>query len=107
MHRRHFSALFLTASATATRAKAEGKKRSPKPPSGFVPDESTAIKIALAVWEPIYGKSEIAEQAPYRASLKDGVWVVSGSLPVGSLGGTAIAEIAKEDGRVLRVSHGK
>jgi NTF2 fold immunity protein len=72
-----------------------------------VPDETTAIKIAVAVWEPVYGKEKIAEQAPYKAALKNGVWLVTGSLPARTLGGVAIAEINKEDGMVLRVSHGK
>jgi hypothetical protein len=27
-----------------------------KPAQGYVPDAATAIKIAVAVWEPIYGQ---------------------------------------------------
>lgn len=87
---------------------AETTKHSVKPKDGFVPDAKTAIKIAVAVWEPIYGEDQIAGQKPYRARLDtNGVWIVEGSLPKGYLGGVAIAEIAKEDGRILRVSHGK
>ena len=68
----------------------------------------TAIKIAVAIWEPIYGEDQIAREKPYRARLDtNGVWVVEGSLPQGRLGGIAVAEIAKNDGRILRVSHGK
>jgi hypothetical protein len=78
-----------------------------KPPDGYVPTADTAIRIALAVWEPIYGKDGIDRQAPYRAELNDGIWTVRGSLPPDHVGGVALAEIAKEDGRVLRVSHGK
>lgn len=79
-----------------------------KPPGGYVPDATVAIKIAVAVWEPIYGKQMIASEAPYRASLANGVWTVEGSLPKGAhvLGGVAVADIAKEDGKILRVSHG-
>ncbi len=107
MQRRHFGLSLLSLSAGNSLAQPEVSRHFAKPPNGLVPDESTAIKIAVAVWEPIYGKSEIAEQAPYRASLKQGVWYVTGTLPVGTLGGTAIAEIAKADGKILRVSHGK
>jgi NTF2 fold immunity protein len=32
---------------------------------------------------------------------------VEGSLPKGAKGGVALAEISKEDGRIIRVSHGK
>ena len=107
MRRRHFAFSVLTLSACTSPARTESPKRFSKPPEGFVPDDSTAIRIAVAVWEPIYGKSEIAEQAPYRVSLTNGIWTVRGTLPSGLLGGTAVAEIAKEDGRILRVSHGK
>lgn len=79
----------------------------PKPKDGYVPNAETAIKVALAVWEPIYGKEHIEKQKPHKAELKDGIWHVSGSLPEGTRGGTAMAEIAKEDARVLRVVHGQ
>ena len=85
---------------------AQGAKHNFKPKDGYVPDAKTAIKIAVAVWEPIYGADQIAEEKPYRARLKNGVWFVEGSLPEGSLGGVAIAEISKDDGRIRRVSHG-
>ncbi|MFZ4538089.1 YbbC/YhhH family protein [Propionivibrio sp.] len=78
-----------------------------KPAQGYVPDAATAIKIAVAVWEPIYGQENISQQKPYTAVLVNGIWIVEGTLPKHLLGGVAVAEIAKDDGRVLRVSHGK
>jgi hypothetical protein len=78
-----------------------------KPGDGYVPDAKTAIKTAVAVWEPIYGEKQIAGEKPYHAQLTDGVWTVEGSLPDGWDGGVAIAQIAKSDGRVLLVIHGK
>jgi hypothetical protein len=83
------------------------QKHSYVPPKGFVPDEKTAIRIAEAVWSPIYGEEQIQGEKPFVASLKNGVWTVQGSLPKGWDGGVAIAEIAKSDGRILRISHGK
>ncbi len=77
------------------------------PDDGFVPSKEVAIKIAVAVWEPIYGAEKIAKEKPYRATLADGVWTVEGSLSKGSNGGVALARIAKKDGRILRVTHGK
>jgi hypothetical protein len=92
----------------------EAQQRLPKtaqhsfdPEDGYVPDADTAIKIAVAVWEPIYGKDQIAGEKPYQAHHANGVWTVEGSLPDGWDGGVAIAEIAKKDGKILRVSHGK
>jgi hypothetical protein len=78
-----------------------------KPKDGFVPDAATAIKIAVAVWGPIFGEAKITGEKPYRATLKEGIWIVEGSLPKGSLGGVARAEISKHDGRIVSVSHGK
>jgi hypothetical protein len=77
------------------------------PPNGFVPDSATAVRIAIAVWAPIYGEQHIRGEQPYRASLRDGIWTVEGSLPKNLFGGVAVAEIAKQDGRIVRVSHGK
>jgi hypothetical protein len=75
--------------------------------AGVVPDDTTAIKIAVAVWEPIYGADKIAAEKPFRATLAKGVWTVQGSLPKGWVGGVALAEILRADGRIIRVSHGK
>lgn len=77
------------------------------PPSGFVPDSATAVRIALAVWIPIYGEEQIRLERPYIAELRGEVWTVNGSLPNATVGGVAVAEIAKHDARILRVSHGR
>jgi len=83
------------------------EKHNAIPEKGYVPDEDTAIKIAIAVWIPIYGKDKIENEKPYVAKLKDNVWHVQGSLPKEMLGGVAIAEIDKKTGAILRISHGK
>lgn len=77
-----------------------------KPKDGFVPNEATAIKIAEAVWLPIYGES-IYEERPFGARLEDGIWIVTGSLPEGWLGGVAECEISKDTSEILRISHGE
>ena len=77
-----------------------------KPPRGFVPDSATAVRIAVAVWIPIYGESHIMAEQPFVATLKDGVWTVVGTLPRPyTQGGVAMARIAKRDGRILFVKH--
>ena len=77
------------------------------PKNGFVPDKATALKIAIAVWLPIYGNVIYKEQ-PFNAVLKDEVWTVSGSLPKGyNIGGVVMIRIQKKDGKILRVIHGK
>jgi hypothetical protein len=97
------SVLFLAAVFAA-----DAPHTSVKPKNGFVPDADTAIKIAVAVWEPIYGQKQIAGEKPYRAKLlTNTVWKVEGSLPADSMGGVATAFIAKDDAKVLSVYHTK
>lgn len=73
----------------------------------YVPNEETAIKIAEAIWYPIYG-SKIENSKPYKAHMKDNtVWIVEGTLPKGIKGGVPYIEINKEDCRILKVTHGK
>jgi hypothetical protein len=82
-----------------------------KSKNGFVPDERTAIAIAVAVWIPVFVEESIAAEKPYSAKLIDGVWYVDGSLPKSLsnsvVGGVAHAEIAKDDGRIVDMSHGQ
>ena len=73
----------------------------------YVPNEETAIKIAEAIWLPIYGEG-IYNQKPYIVSLlKDSVWVVEGTLAKNKRGGVAYIEIQKKDCKILKVIHGK
>lgn len=78
-----------------------------QPKEGLVPDAKTAITIAVAVWEPVYGKANIASEGPYEAVLRGSHWTVSGTLPKGSLGGVATAAIDKKNGRVIKIYHTK
>ena len=76
-----------------------------------MPNEETAIAIAVAVWSPIYGKDKIVQERPYKAKLEGNIWYVKGTLncpgSVRCLGGVAEIEISKDSGKILRVSHGK
>jgi hypothetical protein len=78
------------------------------PDDGFVPDREAAIRIAEAAWIPIYGWEQINSERPFHAELKGDVWFVSGSMHCENcVGGVAEAEIAKADGRIIRVIHGQ
>jgi NTF2 fold immunity protein of polymorphic toxin system component len=48
---------------------------------------------------------ELEQEKPFCAYLKNGVWTVEGTLPQNFVGGVAHAEIAKADGRIIRVFH--
>ena len=73
----------------------------------FVPNSKTAIKIAEAIWEPIYGNSIYSKQ-PFIASLiGDTIWTVRGTLPKGRKGGVPYIEIRKDNSTIIKVTHGK
>ncbi len=71
-------------------------------PTAYVPDPETAKKIAEAIWLPLYGDN-IQNQKPFTATLQDSIWIVQGTLPKGTEGGTAYIEIQKKDCKVLKV----
>jgi NTF2 fold immunity protein of polymorphic toxin system component len=77
---------------------------------GFVPNEKTAIRIAEAVLDHVYGDDVINSERPFDAKLNDAgnTWIVWGHLrKPANKGGAAYIEISKADGRILRVTHGK
>ena len=72
----------------------------------LIPNAKTAIKIAEAVWLPIYGK-KIYKEKPFIAKLNSSkIWIVEGSVYV-TKGGAAYIEIQKKDGKILKVYHEK
>ena len=83
----------------------KGMKLSPKPKQGFVPDAKTATEIGATIAFAMYGETSLRER-PFRARLRGNVWTVMGTLnPRGALGGVAIIQIQKDDGRILLAIH--
>ncbi|MFZ4798968.1 MAG: YbbC/YhhH family protein [Bacteroidia bacterium] len=75
--------------------------------SNYVPDEKTAIKVAEAIFIPIFG-DKVLKERPFKAKLMDDeIWLVEGSLPRGAVGGVATMEIQKSDCKILTVYHTK
>jgi hypothetical protein len=111
----HFRIAIAVADAILIAAFANGQTNVPS--SGYVPDSATAVHIAEAVLVPVYGKKVIEAERPFTAKLQKGVWTVSGTLhcPGGNrvgttevcIGGTAVVEISKTDGRILSMGHYK
>lgn len=95
------SALLVTACTLVPTSFAQNAE-----PKALVPDAATAVRIAEAVWLPLYGKG-IYDKRPFVAKLQGDVWVVTGTLPKEALGGVPEAHIAKRDARVLKVAHGQ
>ena len=72
-----------------------------------VADAKAAISIAVPALKSAYGSEKIDLQRPLTAKLEGDRWHVQGTLLPGSIGGVAEAWIAKDDGRVLQVTHGQ
>jgi NTF2 fold immunity protein len=87
-----------------------------RPARSYVPDATTAVKIAEAVLIPVYGEKQIASERPFHATLKEEVWTVEGTLHCSDgkggtttmcLGGTAVVKLSKLDARILFMMHYK
>ena len=91
--------LFMSSAICSQIPKSRPKK------DGYVPNAETAIKIAEAIWLPIYGESIYAKK-PFKATLKNDVWIIEGTLHT-ELGGVPYAEIQKRDCKIIKVTHTK
>jgi hypothetical protein len=86
------------------------------PAVGYVPNEVVNVKIAEAVLTPVNGKKKIASERLFKATLKDDVWTVQGTLTCPDakggittfcVGGTATVKLSKVDARVVFMMHYK
>lgn len=73
---------------------------------GYVPDRKTAVQIAQVIFVRVYGE-KVLKKRPFIAVLKNGVWIVDGSLENGMDGGVPHIEIQKSDGKIIYLVHGK
>jgi hypothetical protein len=72
-----------------------------------VPNQETAIKIAEAIWFPIYGNI-IYETKPFQATLlKNKIWKVEGTCIKGDSGGVPTIFINKKDCKIIDMYHTK
>ncbi|WP_299242418.1 NTF2 fold immunity protein [uncultured Aquimarina sp.] len=65
------------------------------------------IKFSEFILFDIYGKENIEKQKPYDVFLIDQYWLIGGTLPKGSLGGTFTMIIDSRDYKIIRLTHGK
>src|ERR1035441_4589826 len=92
------------------------QSQSYSPPNGYVPDATTAVKIAEAVIIPVYGRVKIESERPFKATLQGDTWTVEGTFrcPDGTggittecAGGVAIVKLSKTNARIISMIHGK
>ena len=75
-------------------------------PNNRIKDSKTAVRIAEAMWLSIYG-DDIYEELPFNTTLiQDSIWVVTGSLPPDTAGGTLFL-MMQTDGKILYLTHEK
>lgn len=72
-----------------------------------MPDAATAIALSEKTLVPVYGKKQIESERPFKAKLEGSVWHVWGYMPPEDVGGVAEVWIDKNNGKVIRMSHGK
>jgi hypothetical protein len=79
------------------------------PPEGFVPDAKTAVKVAEAVIEPVYGLQTVRNERPFKARLVDGEWFVKGShtTNINVFAGVSEVHISKTNGCITFLFHWK
>jgi len=68
--------------------------------------QETATLIAEAVAVQVYG-SRVLEQRPFKVVLKDGAWIVDGTLPPDHIGGTVHVELDAINYCVVSLIHYK
>ena len=75
--------------------------------SVLIKDSSTAINVAEPILFSIYGRENIESEKPYETYLIDNYWVIAGTLPEDSSGGTFLIIIDARNSQVLKITHGK
>jgi NTF2 fold immunity protein len=83
----------------------QGKPLAWKTDALVVSNATVAEAIHSAVAGSVYGDEKIQKQRPFRAIRTGEFWVVFGSLPEKTLGGTAVTVIRASNGEILRVIH--
>jgi hypothetical protein len=73
----------------------------------IIKDSVTAISVAEPILFSIYGKDNIIRQRPYEIYLIDNHWIISGTLPEKSVGGTFLIIMDARNNQIIKITHGK
>jgi ATP-dependent Clp protease ATP-binding subunit ClpA len=99
----------LSKNVTNTASARTSLPRYPRYPKGslpfgaVVPDETTASRIAEAIWEAKYSKDSRNPIKSTTVELNHDVWIVTGSLTEDEQQSVLVAFIQRSDGKVLRI----
>ena len=73
----------------------------------LLPDSLLAVQVAEPILYRTYGEKNIQRQRPYEVYLIDHYWVLQGTLPMHSEGGTFLIILDARDSRVIELTHSK
>jgi hypothetical protein len=73
----------------------------------ILPNRETAARIAEVLLVRVYGRRQIDRQLPLDMAPEAQGWVATGRLKPTQVGGVAVVELARSDGRVVRMTHGR
>lgn len=73
----------------------------------IIKDSLTATTIAEPILFGIYGKANITKQKPYEVYHIDNYWLLTGTLPKGSVGGTFLIILDDRNSQIVRITHGR
>jgi hypothetical protein len=85
----------------------QGKHTIPYDDENLIKNSSIALKIAEPILFAIYGKEPIVDKNPYEIYLIKNYWVIQGTLPNNSKGGTFLIILNARNSEVIKISHGK
>ncbi len=72
-----------------------------------IKDTLSAVNLAESYIFEIYGRDNIISQRPYEAYFYQNCWVIEGSLPEYTTGGTFMIILDASNGGVVNITHGK
>ena len=73
----------------------------------LIKNREMLISIAEPILFEIYGKEHILSESPYEIFLFDDYWIMKGTHPIKSKGGTFTIAIHRKTCEVIGISHGK
>lgn len=73
----------------------------------IIKDSTTAVNIVEPILFGIYGKDKIVDQRPYESYFIDNYWIIRGTLPKDSFGGTFLIILDSRTCQVMKITHGK
>jgi NTF2 fold immunity protein len=73
----------------------------------IIKDSITATTIAESILFDIYGKANIIKQKPYEIYHIQNFWLLKGTLPKGSIGGTFLIIMDDRNSQIIKITHGQ